>query len=221
MILRCRFDLGMNDSSATFHAANEASDLHLHRGYHRERSLGYENGELCQTVLPEIQAEIDFLNGWYEPDEGRSGGSWEQAGGVIKQLVLWACQAGSGRPRHASSIGRRVIALGFALAPGQIGWSSMEEAARELRCTKQSISKYSREILDLAHGRYQRGVMFRGPAARSARAELSRRQWDGRRMTPEQKRQKRLAYGRRTRQEQSLPLGSNHETTPDHTSPAA
>ncbi len=221
MIMRCRFGEGMNDSSANFHATNEASDLHLHRGYHRERSLGYESGSLVPTLLPNICAEVDAMNGWFDPDEDRSGGSWEQAGGVIKQLVLWACQAGSGRPRHASSIGRRVIALGFALAPGEIGWSSMEQAARELRCTKQSISKYSREILALAHGRYQRGGMFRGPSARASKSRASLRQWDGRRMSPEQKRQKRLAYGRRTRQEQSPSLEGITETPADHTSPAA
>ena len=189
MILRCRFAWGMNDSSANFHAQNEISDLHHDKGFHREYSLGWENGELCQTVLPEIQAEIDFLNGWFDPDESRSGGGFEQAAATLKRLVLWACQAGSDKPRHVSSIGRRVIALGFAICPGEIGWQSMEQAAKELRCTKQSFSKYSKEILDLANGHYQRGGMFRGPAARAARAETSRRQWDKHgRMTRDEKR---------------------------------
>ena len=208
-------------TNQAYHESQEASDLHLHRGFHRERSLGYESGSLVPTLLPNICAEVDAMNGWFDPDEDRSGGSWEQAGGVIKQLVLWACQAGSGRPRHASSIGRRVIALGFAIAPGEIGWQSMEEAARELRCTKQSLSKYSREILELAHGHYQRGGMFRSAESRARRAEISRRQWDAHgRKTPEQKHAARLAYEARKRLEQSLPLGSITETPPDHTSPA-
>ncbi len=197
-------------TNQAYHESQEASDLHLHRGYHRERSLGYESGSLVPTLQPNICAEIDALNGWFDPDETASGSGFEQAASTLKRLVLWACQAGSGRPRHASSIGRRVIALGFAIAPGEIGWQSMEEAARELRCTKQSLSKYSREILELAHGRYQRGGMFRSAESRARRAEISKRQWDAHgRKTPEQKHAARLAYEARKRLEQSQPQQEN------------
>ena len=197
MILRCRFGDGMNDSSATFHAQNEISDLHHDRGFHRERSLGYESGRLVPTLLPNFAAEIDGLNGWFDQDEIRSGGGFEQAGATLKRLVLWACQADSNNRRHISSIGRRTIALGFAIAPGEVGWQSMEAAAKELGCTKQSFSKYTREILELANGRFQRSCTFRGPKARAARSAASIRQWDKLgRLSIEEKNRKR----RETRQ---------------------
>lgn len=186
----------MRDITAAFHQQNESADTPPNKGHHRQYDAVFENGELVGVCTPDLPAQVDALNSWYDPDETANGSGFEQAATALKTLIRWVIQADSDRPRHISSIGRRAVALAFAVCPGECGdgWQSMEGAALQLGCTKQSISKYTHEILKLSHGRFERRGTFRGPAARAARSELSRRQWDGRRMTPEQKRQKRLAY---------------------------
>ncbi len=221
MILRCRFEWGMNRSSASFHAKNEDSDHHADRGKHKVYSHVFENGERVGTYLPDFARDIDLRNGWNEPADTPD--DFEAAGESLKKLILWIIQSDQTRPRKLSSIARRAVSLAFAICPGECGetWPTMLAAARELRCTRQSLSKYNAELSRLAHGRFHRANTFAGGAERAETSRRRLKQWDGRRKTPEQKHAARLAYGRRTRQEQSLPLGSNHETPADHTSPAA
>jgi hypothetical protein len=185
----------MRDTSTPYHHATEASDLHYDKGRHRHyNGIVFENGALVESFTPNIPEQVDALNSWREPGEERGGDGFEQAATALKRLILWAVQSDSDRPRHLSSIARRVVCLSFAVCPDSIPWKSLQEAATEFKCTKQRLGKYSREILELANGNFQRSGMFRSAESRARRAEISRRQWAGRRMTPEQKRQKRLAY---------------------------
>ena len=187
----------MRDTSQTFHQSNESADLHSDRGLHRQYDAFFENGELVGVCTPDLPALADALNSWYDPDETANGSGFEQAATALKTLIRWVIQADSDRPRHISSIGRRAVALAFAVCPGECGegWQSMEGAALQLGCTRQSISKYTHEILKLSHGRFERRGTFRGAAARAARSEVSRRQWDKRgRMTRDEKRAARVAY---------------------------
>ena len=222
MILRCRFGEGMNDSSANFHATNEASDLHPNKGFHRQYEHVFENGELVRTVLPDFARDIDQRNDWREPGEQLEGDGFEAAGESLKKLILWIIQSDQTRPRKLSSIARRAVSLAFAIAPGECGetWPTMLAAAKELRCTRQSLSKYNAELSRLAHGRFQRANTFAGGAERAETSRRRLKQWDGRRKTTEQKHAARLAYEARKRLEQSLPMGSITETPADHTSPA-
>lgn len=188
----------MRDTSADFHAANEASDLHRDKGFHRHfHGTTFENGNLIETTCPDLPAQVDALNDWFEPGEQQDGDGFQQAGEVLKRLLCWIVQADSKTPRHLSSIARRAVCLSFVVCSDRIPWQSLQSAADEFRCTKQSLGKYSREILELANGRFQRSGMFRSAESRERRAEVSRRQWDVRgRLSPEEKNRKR----RRVRQ---------------------
>ncbi len=245
MILRCRHDWGMSKSQfavQAFHKSVEASDVHYAKGYHRQRTLAYEGGSLVPTITHNIHAEIDALNDWHEPNE-RQERSFADAGDCLKALVCWIVQADSSRTRLLSSIARRAVCLSFVVAGDSIPWQSLQEAATEFKCTKPSLGKYSKEILQLANGNFQRSEMFRGLEARQKRAETTRRVWDRRGRKPRReappprqpitaeeiaaKKERQRAYykayhhARKMRNlEQSLPLGSNHETPADHTSPA-
>jgi hypothetical protein len=183
----------MRNTSATYHTANEASDIHTDRGRHRQHEHCFENGELVKTCLPDFALQADLLNGWLEKED-LPGEAFASAAGVLKKLILWTIQADANRPRHLSSIARRTIALAFAICPDQIPWQSLQACADEFGATKQSFGKYSKEILELANGNFQRSGMFRGPEHRAARAEVSRRQWDKRgRLPSEEKRRARVA----------------------------
>ena len=187
----------MRDITAAFHQQNESDDTHPNKGLHRQFDAFFENGELVGVCTPDLPAQVDAMNSWYDPDETTNGSGFEQAATALKTLIRWVIQADSDRPRHISSIGRRAVALAFAVCPGECGegWQSMEGAALQLGCTRQSISKYTHEILKLSHGRFERRGTFRGAAARAARSEVSRRQWDKRgRMTRDEKRAARVAY---------------------------
>jgi hypothetical protein len=184
----------MRDITAAFHQSNESSDIHSDKGRHRTYENAFENGELVQTVLPDFALQADLLNGWLEAED-LPGESFAAAAGVLKRLLLWQIQSDADRPRHLSSIARRTIALAFAICPDQIPWQSLQECADEFHATKQSFGKYSKEILQLANGNFQRSGMFRGTAHRQARAETSRRQWDRRgRLPSSQKRRVRAAW---------------------------
>lgn len=183
----------MRDISAAFHQQNESSDIHSDKGRHRTYENAFENGELVQTVLPDFALQADLLNGWLEKED-LPGDGFAAAASVLKRLLLWQIQSDADRPRHLSSIARRTIALAFAICPDQIPWQSLQQCADEFHATKQSFGKYSKEILELANGNFQRSGMFRGPEHRAARAELSRRQWDRRgRLPSEEKRRARVA----------------------------
>ena len=183
----------MRDISAAFHQQNESADTHPNRGLHRQYEHCFENGQLVKTCLPDFAKDTDLLNGWLEAED-LPGESFAAAAGVLKRLLLWQIQSDADRPRHLSSIARRAIALAFAVCPDQIPWQSLQECADEFHATKQSFGKYSKEILELANGNFQRSGMFRGPEHRAARAELSRRVWDRRgRLPSEEKRRSRVA----------------------------
>ena len=170
----------MLNTSASFHQSNEASDIHADRGHHRQRTLAYEAGGLVPITEPDLPAQIDALNSWYDPDETANGSGFAQAATALKRLILWTIQADADRPRHLSSIARRVVCLSFVVAGDSIPWKSLQEAATEFKCTKQSLGKYSREILELANGNFQRSGMFRSLESRQKRAESTRRIWDRR-----------------------------------------
>ena len=197
----------MNKSSAVFHATNESADIHTDRGRHKQYEHCFEDGQLVRTVLPDFARDIDLRNGWKEPGEQPEGDGFEAAGCALKKLVRWMIQADTDRPRHLSSIGRRCVALAFVVLGGECGgtWTTMNAAAKELRCTRQSLSKYNAELSELAHGKFQRANTFAGGAERAATSRRRLKQWDGRRKTPEQKHAARLTYAARKRQEQSQP----------------
>ena len=184
----------MRDITAAFHQSNEASDIHSDRGRHRTYENAFENGELVKTCLPDFALQADLLNGWLEKED-LPGEAFASAAGVLKKLILWTSQADAHRPRHLSSIARRVICLSFAVCPDQIPWQSLQECADEFHATKQSFGKYSKEILELANGNFQRSGMFRSGEHRARRAETSRRQWDRRgRLPSAEKRRVRAAW---------------------------
>lgn len=187
----------MRDTSTPYHHANEAAELNYDRGRHRTYDTVFENGELVQTCLPDFALQADLLNGWIEKED-LPGEGFAAAAGVLKKLLLWLIQADADRPRQLSSIARRTIALAFATCPDEIPWQSLQQCADEFGATKQSFGKYSREILELAHGNFQRPSM-RSVEHRKKRAEISRRQWDGRRMSPEEKRARSRALKRAKR----------------------
>lgn len=183
----------MRDTSTPYHHATEASDLHYDKGRHRAYDTVFEGGELVQTVLPDFALQTDLLNNWLEAED-LPGEGFAAAAGVLKRLLLWQIQADTDRPRILSSIARRTIALAFAICPDQIPWQSLQQCADEFGATKQSFGKYSKEILELANGNFQRSGMFRGPEHRAARALVSKRQWDRRgRLPSEEKRRARVA----------------------------
>ena len=185
----------MRDTSTSFHQQNESADIHSDRGRHRHyNGIVFENGALVESFTPNIPEQVDALNSWYDPDETANGSGFEQAAAALKRLILWTIQADADRPRHLSSIARRVVCLSFAVCPDSIPWQSLQDAATEFKCTKHSLGTDSKEILQLANGNFQRSGMFRGPEHRAARAELSRRQWDRRgRLPSEEKRRARVA----------------------------
>ena len=175
----------MRNTSQTYHTANETADVHSDKGKHRHyNGIVFENGALVESFTPNIPAQVDALNSWLEPGEERGGDGFAQAATALKRLILWAVQSDAHRPRHLSSIARRVICLSFAVCPDSIPWKSLQEAATEFKCTKQSLGKYSKEILELANGNFQRGGTFRGAEHRTRRAATSRRQWDKRGRLP-------------------------------------
>ncbi len=183
----------MRDISAAFHQQNESADTHPNKGLHRQYEHCFEDGQLVRTVTPNYPEQTDLLNNWLEAED-LPGESFAAAAGVLKRLLLWQIQADADRPRHLSSIARRTIALAFAICPDQIPWQSLQECADEFGSTKQSFGKYSKEILELANGNFQRSGMFRGPEHRAARAATSRRVWDRRgRLPGEAKRRARAA----------------------------
>ena len=229
----------MNNSTSVFHATNEASDVHPNKGFHRQYEHVFEDGQLVRTVLPDFARDIDLRNGWNEP--GDTPDDFEAAGESLKKLVRWMIQADTDRPRHLSSIGRRCVALAFVVLGGECGgsWTTMNAAAKELGCTRQSLSKYNAELSELAHGRFARVGSFAGGEARAETSRRRLKQWHrrGRKprreapprqpLTAEQiaakKERQRVYYKtyhhkRRMRNlEQSLPLGSITETTTGHT----
>ena len=209
----------MNNSTSVFHATNEASDVHPNKGFHRQYEHVFEDGQLVRTVLPDFARDIDLRNGWNEPGERLEGGGFEAAGESLKKLILWIIQSDQTRPRKLSSIARRAVSLAFAICPGECGetWPTMLAAARELGCTRQSLSKYNAELSELAHGKFQRANTFAGGAERAETSRRRLKQWDGRRKTPEQKHAARLAYEARKRLEQSPSLEGITETTTGNT----
>lgn len=184
----------MLNTSQTFHQSNEISDQHFDRGRHKQHEHCFENGQLVKTCLPDFAKDTDLLNGWLEAED-LPGESFAAAAGVLKRLLLWQIQADTDRPRILSSIARRTIALAFAICPDQIPWQSLQQCADEFGATKQSFGKYSREILELANGNFQRSGMFRSAEHRARRAEVSKRQWDKRgRLASAEKRRVRAAW---------------------------
>ena len=185
----------MRDTSASFHQQNESADIHSDKGKHRHyNGIVFENGALVESFTPDIPAQVDALNSWLEAED-LPGESFAAAAGVLKRLLLWQIQADADRPRHLSSIARRTIALAFAICPDQIPWQALQQCADEFHATKQSFGKYSKEILDLANGNFQRSGMFRSAEHRARRAEVSKRQWDVRgRLPSSQKRRVRAAW---------------------------
>ena len=169
-------------TNQAYHESQECSDVHHDKGFHREYSLGWENGELCQTILPQIQSEVDFLNGWHEPSDLRSdryGDAGEALGRMLDYLLgIEPAQA------TLTSIGIRAVALLFATRPGKLPWRGMKEAAHHFGITKQAISRRNAEIFALANGHYERGGSFAGASRRAASSAGSRRSWARRKQSP-------------------------------------
>ena len=186
----------MRNTSQTYHTANEAADVHSDKGKHRHyNGIVFENGALVESFTPDIPAQVDALNDWREPGEQLEGGGFEAAGATLKKLIRWLVQYDSDRRRSIGSIGRRAIALSFVVLGGECGgsWSTMNAAAKELGCTRQSLSKYNRELSELAHGRFAR-VGFAGGAERAETSRRRLKQWDVRgRLPSAQKRRARAA----------------------------
>ena len=169
-------------SNQSFHESQEVSDLHRDRGFHPDRSFGFDGDQPCQTILPHIEAEVDFLNGWTEPSDlrfDRYGDAGEALGRMLDYLLgIEPAQA------TLTSIGIRAVALLFATRPGKLPWRGMKEAAHHFGITKQAISRRNAEIFALANGHYERGGSFAGASRRAASSAGSRRSWARRKQSP-------------------------------------
>ena len=189
----------MRNTSQTYHTANETADVHSDKGKHRHyNGIVFENGALVESTTPDFPSQVDALNDWREPGEQLEDG-FEAAGATLKKLIRWLVQYDSDRPRHLQSIGRRCVALAFVVLGGECGgsWTTMNAAAKELRCTRQSLSKYNAELSELARGRFQRANTFAGGSERAATSLRRLKQWDVRgRLPSAQKRRASAAANR-------------------------
>jgi len=138
---------------------------HGHRIGHHEQHDGtaLDEGEIVPVVGFDY-SEIDRRLGWREPKppaEVRRDRAFEQGAELLSAILIWLARSKT----NTAMLGRANVLL-LVLKPELLPVASYTAVARRLRCTKQLLSRFARELHQLAGGRFQRHQQMKGAAWR-------------------------------------------------------
>jgi HTH domain len=113
---------------------------------HTKEFARNEDGDIEQVTGPDWEAIENAISG--EPIEQQL--SFSDASAAWAIMLDWLCKSpgNGGRGPHVLTIAMKALGLQLWLSPEACFYSSMEEIAEALGCSKQAISKHIAELRD-------------------------------------------------------------------------
>lgn len=168
---------------------NDTAEAPLRIGHHSDPGAHYDPHGICkETILPDMASVIDGLNGWTEAEDlpkAVERAVFEKAADILRAVLEYLTHPLEFLPTDGRcsvkktevlrQVGLRAVSAAIALRPTLLpeAYRTQGKLARAFCLPKQSISRQVKNLVQVAHGKYQHGKLVQGAAVRQMSSKRS------------------------------------------------